>query len=85
MVLKNKTFWEFIFKSQKKYFQIIITTRDIIPREEMNLFIDSVDCYMLGKEEYVWKCEYIANILGGMTFYIKKLAVKTQKVYCQFY
>lgn len=40
-----------------------------IPREEMNLFIDFVDCYVLAKEEYVWKCEYIANILGGMTFY----------------
>lgn len=40
-----------------------------IPREEMNLFIDFVHCYVLGEEEYVWKCEYIANVLGGMTFY----------------
>ena len=40
-----------------------------IPREEMNLFIDFVDCYVMAKEEYVWKCHYIANILGGMTFY----------------
>lgn len=41
-----------------------------IPLSSLGLFVDFVDCYLLGKEEECnWKCHYIANILAGMDFY----------------